>query len=360
MLSLDDLRSHEAPESEIAVHDPLNRPTSRRQFLRSTLAGLGGLAAASLLGRELLAEDDVAGEPPAPSPAPAAATETAAEVFEIHEPRLLDGDGNVRERDYLPGVVHRLLRKATGQARTRNAWRALFKPDDVIGILFDPIGAEELRTAAPLTRMLVESLTVQGGIPAKQILLIHRPPLTDLYGTRPLPLGYQAKALAVTGKHTTHLMKALEPVTALLNVPFVKDHRVLGLSSAVVNLTLRQVSNPDLFVNGDGEPGPEDLLAVEAIRSRHRLTLTNAIRGIYDGGPRAHEGRMWTQASLMAATDPVAADRIALDMLDAARHSRGLKPVDEAGRPAGYLARCQAMGLGVADLSRIKRHPLSI
>jgi hypothetical protein len=87
--------------------------------------------------------------------------------------------------------------------------------------------------------------------------------------------------------------------------------------------------------------------------------LVNAIRCIYDGGPRPPADKVWNQCSILAGTDLVAVDRVALDLLDAARLSRGVGTLADVGRTPAYLAEAARRGLGVADLGRIARRHVS-
>jgi len=338
----------------------MNRLTdavNRREFLQAAVAGLGGLALSAAAGRLRAAEAVAAALNDAKPGDPKDAF--AAQVFEIHEPRLLDQFGNIRDLDYLPGVVHRLLREMAGCRRTRDAWHAFFSDRDVIGIKFNPIAAEALRTSGPMARMLIRSL-LDAGFIREKIMLIDGPQYTGGFKLRPPPFGYEEQAVAVGQDRRTHLVRALGQVTAILNVPFIKDHRQVGLSCATVNLALGLVNNPGAFTDHGGVPGVVDLFALEAIRSKHRLTLVNAIRGIYDGGPRAGQGKMWNQHAVVGGTDCIAVDRVALDLLDAARFSRGLKGLAEAGRDPKYLSAAAERGLGVADLPRIHVRRVSI
>jgi len=324
---------------------------TRREFLKAGLVGAGGACLSGALGRLLSAA------PEAATPATSAAPQEAARVFQIDEPRLLDDFGNVRVLDYLPGVVRKLLRSMMGTNQARNAWRQLFSKQDVIGVKLDPLAADELRVAAPLARVLLEELR-DAGFEADRIILIDSPIHIKESRTREPPFGYEERPIKV-GTRQTHLARALSAVTALLNVPTLKDHRTLGLACGMSNLGLGLVSNPGKFLDSGGDPGLAELCAHEAFRSRHRLTLVNAIRGIYDGGPRTAD-KVWSQGTLVASTDLVAADRVALDILDAARISRGLRTLADDGRPAKYLQTAERLGLGQANLARIALRRVSI
>ena len=315
---------------------------SRRDFLKGSLAGLGALCAARALRLTALAQE-------AADDAQAAATPGA--VYEFNEPKLLDTFGNVQEDLILRGSVHRILTQMTGAKKGVYAWKEFFSKEDVIGIKFQPVSADLLRTSPEMARMIVQSL-LDGGFRAERIVLLCPPPYTAALATAPAARGYLKDKIPV-GSRTTQFARSLDQVTAILNVPSLMDHRLFGLSCGLVNLTMDLISNPGEFFD------PADLAACDAIRKKHRLTIVNAIRCIYDGGPRAPAEKVWNQCSILAGTDVVAVDRVALDLLDAARLSRGVGALAEAGRDPAYLAEASRRGLGLADLGRIPRRHVS-
>jgi len=292
-------------------------------------------------------------KPPPPAATPPGADAVPAKpkkasVYQVDEPKLLD---KVQGQDWLPEAVNQALQRLTGTKNPKAAWQELFSPQDIIGIKFDPVAAEKLGTTTMLAAMILDGLRL-AGFRRDRIMLIEGPAETR-FETMPQPFGYEERAVTVHPGLDTHFARSLGQVTAILNVPFLKDHRTLGLSCGTVNMTLGLVNNPGRFTDNGGDPAVAELLARDEIRKKHRLTLVNGIRGIYDGGPRDQEGKIWDQCSLLMGTDVVAVDRIAQDLIDAARFSRGLRGLDEVGRPPKYLDAAGRMGLGIKDLTEI-------
>ncbi len=325
---------------------------SRRDFLKTGLAGLGGLCAAAWAAKIFAAETSAAAARSASAAAPALLA-PKPKVFVITEPKLLDRYGNFNQQSPYPGgVLKRLLQEMTGQREVKDAWRVFFKDTDVIGIKFDPQSAAELRTAAPLADLLASSLVEDADFDVKKIMLLDPPPFIATVNTRKPPRGYVETFVKIKDRQTQFL-RAFDQCTAILNVPFIKDHRQFGLAAGMAGLALGVISNPGVFAANGGDPGVAELAACGEIRSRHRLTIVNAVRGIYDGGPRPEEAKMWNQTSLLAGTDPVAVDTVALDLLDAARYTHGLKSLKETGRTSAYLKTAAGMGLGQCEMNRI-------
>jgi hypothetical protein len=87
-----------------------------------------------------------------------------------------------------------------------------------------------------------------------------------------------------------------------------------------------------------------------ALRERHRLIITDALVGLCDGGPYG-PGVQWPAATVLVSRDPVAADVVGWELLNAARAARDLSPIPF---PA-HLAEAGAHGIGVSDPAAIER-----
>ena len=57
---------------------------------------------------------------------------------------------------------------------------------------------------------------------------------------------------------------------------------------------------------------------------------------------------------VIVSLDPVAADRIGLEIVEHYRRLNRLPSLEDAGRPAKYLATAEKAGLGIADLEEIE------
>ena len=61
----------------------------------------------------------------------------------------------------------------------------------------------------------------------------------------------------------------------------------------------------------------------------------------------------------MVGTDPVAVDRIGLEMIERKRREVGMPPLKDVGREPGYIKTASERGLGVSDLGKISRVAIS-
>jgi uncharacterized protein (DUF362 family) len=168
--------------------------------------------------------------------------------------------------------------------------------------------------------------------------------------------------------------------TKIINIPNMKDHGATGATGCLKNIAYggfsnvarthyKGISHTYSFVG--------TLASVEPIRSRTVLQIMDGLRGVWHGGPFARTRTyVFFPKQMMFATDPVAVDRLLLDIIDNERKARGaisiwdrsekyLKIDDERARDAdpnvnviirepGHVEYAAKLGLGIADLDRIR------
>ncbi len=142
-------------------------------------------------------------------------------------------------------------------------------------------------------------------------------------------------------------------VTYNVNLPVLKDHSIAGLSAGLKNM-YGAVHNPNKYHADNCDPFCAHICNLEPIRTKTRLTILDAVRVQYNGGPGYVGDYVAYYHGIILSGDPVAADRIGLEILEHFRKINGLKPPSESGRPVKYLASAEKLGLGVADLEKIK------
>ncbi|HWR83272.1 MAG TPA: DUF362 domain-containing protein [Candidatus Deferrimicrobium sp.] len=137
-----------------------------------------------------------------------------------------------------------------------------------------------------------------------------------------------------------------------LNLPVLKDHSIAGLSAGLKNM-YGAIHNPNKYHGDNCSPFCAQVSNLEPIRLKNRLTIIDAIRVQYEGGPGFMEKYLAYYNGLIMSADPVAADAIGLEILERLRKVHGQPTLEQSGRPVRYLAQAQAIGLGVADRQRI-------
>ena len=335
---------------------------SRRQFLlqagRLAAAGTAGGHAFAVLGAATDVSDSKS--PPTSQPAGPTATAPAPGVSQVVQVR---SDDTVRENlvrlDMLNEMLVRSIcgrngRGLTGEKRIEDAWHAILRSDDVIGIKFNRVGWRELGTTPLLARALVRSLTAAGWKP-KDIILIEAPDsLQEQLGTTPAPVGWSAQEIDF-GSGKDRFAEVLDRITALINVPFLKAHNIAGMSGCLKNLSHGPVRSPARYHANRCSPFIADIVAAEPIRSKLRLHMVNALRAVFDKGPTISGDTVWPAGTLITSFDPVAADTVGLEMLNQQRDVHGLPALDDEEQPIPSLHDAQRRGLGTTSWDRIRQ-----
>jgi hypothetical protein len=73
----------------------------------------------------------------------------------------------------------------------------------------------------------------------------------------------------------------------------------------------------------------------------------------YDGGPKQNPSAIVSHDSIYVCTDPVALDAVARELIDSLRAKNKMRSLEKSGRPATFIENAAALGLGIADLSKI-------
>lgn len=319
----------------------LNTRTSRRDFLGlAAAAGLGLLSSANadMESNEELPLQLVPGAP-------------RSRVVQGTFPHVVVGSTVHKSicREMLTASMTRL----TDTDTINDAWHAILKPDDIIGIKFNRCGQSVLRTTDTFADVLIESL-IASGWRARQIVCVEPPPgLRERFDTTPPRLGYQREPTDF-GSGVDHLASVLDQVTALINVPFLKTHNITGMTGCLKNLSHGLIKHPARYHANGCCPYIADIVALEAIRGRLRLCLVDAMRPVFRDGPEPKAGNIANSGIMLASRDPVAADAVGLVILDSLRKQHELPPIssDKEGF-LPQLASAHRRGIGTALLNAI-------
>ncbi len=246
-------------------------------------------------------------------------------------------------RELLEAAVAGIL----GTKSIGDAWKALFRPNDVIGLKFNQSGQDVIATSATVAEILVDSI-VRAGFSARQIVCIEAPAVSAVHGvTTAAARGYEADPTDF-GSGSDQFAKSLSQVTAIVNVPYLKTHNITGLTCALKNLSHGLVKHPARYHDNGCCPYIADINLHSRIRKKVRLCVVDALRVVFDGGPEATAATLANEGIILATTDPVAADTVGLTILNEIRAARGLPPVARSAAQVAYLADAHQKGLGVA------------
>lgn len=306
-------------------------------------------------------------------------------------------DGTVRE------MMARGMRALTGAETTADAWRRFFTPSDVVGIKVNCGGYPYCVSAYEIVAEVVRQLTGVG-VPVSQIYVYERfqNQLDEVdYGPH-LPDGVRIVAAERANRNTdnsgydpatyleadffgeedtrSNMMRLVsERLTKIINIPNMKDHGATGVTGCLKNIAYGSFSN----VARTHQRGKSytysavgTLAGIEPLRSRTVLQIMDGLRGVWHGGPFARTTRyVFYPRRILFGTDPVAIDRLLLDVIEEKRRAEGVLSIwdrspaslrvdDTRARDAdpnvniiirepGHVEYASTLGLGVYDRARI-------
>ena len=254
------------------------------------------------------------------------------------------------------------ITKLTGLNDAKQAWQALFQPNEKIAIKVNAFRNSIIWTHVPLVRAITDSL-LNAGIPAEQIVVfdftsaeletagfkINKDgPGVRVYGTD----GDYASKIQVGANNTTRLSNVLLNSDALINIPILKSHMIAGMTFALKN-HYGTVENPDGLHNvGNALPG---LNALPEIKQRTRLVIGDLLEACLN---HSNGYPYWKSDfkgdSILMSYDPIAHDTVGLNMLKDLKTARGDDPTYNLGLSKAWFENAGKLGLGAHDAKDIQ------
>ena len=327
----------------------------------------------------------------------------------VKSERSLDPTGRVVEA-VVREMMDRGLRALTGEATTTGAWRRLFEPGDVVGIKVNAGGVPYVVSSPAIVAETCRQLMAVG-IPATSLFVFERfqnqivaidyvPHLPDGVTVLAAERGNRRQENGAYDPETyveveffdeddtrSNVMKLVtRRLTKIVNIPNMKDHGATGVTGCLKNVAYGCFSN----VARSHARGRTHTLtsvgtfaSVEPLRSRVVLQVMDGLNAVWHGGPFAHTDRyVFHPRQILFGTDPVAIDRLLLDVIDDKRKAEGVLSiwdrspaslkVDDAGardddpnvnimiREPGHVAYAGRLGLGIADRERIRVEEIEV
>ncbi len=247
------------------------------------------------------------------------------------------------------------------------AWRRFVAPDDRVMIKINCLGSPNMATNEAVVYAVVRGL-LAAGHPTEQMLIYdqyrsrmaraHFRVGSDVMG---VPIEYSRTRghmddATAHGSGESRFCRALEWATAVINIPVIKDHDACGVTMSMKNMTHGTIDNPSTMHRHNCNPSIPDIYNTEMIRPKVRVVVADGLRVMYDGGPQDNANKVLHNA-VYVATDPVAVDTVALDVVEATRRAHGLGSLDDDGRPCNWLGMAESMGLGIHARERITLEP---
>lgn len=325
-------------------------------------------------------------------------------VVSVRSAKAVDTATSAADAAVVREMMARGMCELTGETAVPAAWRRFFASSDVVGIKVNCGGYPWCVSAYEIVAETVRQLGAVG-IPPARIYVYERfqNQLTEVDYAPHLPEGVQIVAAErenrridmsgydpatyvegdLFGEEDTrsNLMRLVsERLTKIINIPNMKDHGATGATGCLKNIAYGSFSNV-ARTHSRGTSHTYSfvgtLASVEPLRSRTVLQIMDGLRGVWHGGPFARSRRyVFYPKQIMFGTDPVAIDRLLLDIIDDKRKAEGaisiwdrsekyLKIDDGRARDAdpnvniiirepGHVKYASTLGLGVEDRAKIR------
>jgi hypothetical protein len=333
---------------------------NRKQFIQLSAVGAAGLLTACQGAPSAAPSCTAIHSAPTADPAEAAARrKEIMRTYPEVPSRVVRtrGEGVWKGDDLSPAILRKMLdasiTRLTGLSDAREAWAALFSPDDRIAIKVNAFRNSLIWTHVPLSKAVTDSL-LDAGIPAEQITL------TDYYTTEledaGFPVNRDGPGIRCYGADSGYeeevtidgakvkLNPTIADCTALINMPVLKSHMITGITFAMKN-HFGSVSSPETLHN-PAWTKMASLNALPQIKDRTRLIVGDMLEanleyaGFYPYWKADYRGD-----SILMSFDPVAHDAVGLDILTEllAEKGKNVSLLDSANR---CLASGADLGLG--------------
>ena len=362
----------------------------RRSFLQMSGAATVTLAAerqAPPPEYEVVTAFKPAANPGMPGPYP-------GYVVSVHADKSIEPESEKVDAAVVHDMVSRGMRTLTGAASDVDAWKRFFSPDDVVGIKANCSGAPGAMSTPELIAEIARNL-IAAGVRPENVYVWERSQLDRAGYDKFIPPGVQLHMAGRTAYDPTTFVECnffgeedtrsnivaliTKKLTKIVNVPNMKDHGASGVTGCLKNIAYGSFSNVarshrDVKTNTLSFIGR--LASVEPIRSRTVLNIMDGIRGVWHGGPFSPSRKFrFYPKQIMFGTDPVAMDRLLIDVIDGKRKAEGavtvwhhdmkhVKPgqgyaddpnIDRFLREPGHIEyAARQYGLGVYDIAKIK------
>jgi uncharacterized protein (DUF362 family) len=255
----------------------------------------------------------------------------------------------------------------TGEREERNAIRAIFRPDDRVGIKVNTIGGKAISTR-PEVSLSLAALVSKNGPPDRNIVVWDRTnrELRDagynlaagsdgfrVFGTDTDGAGYGQELVSHLNIGSLFSKIQTDFVTASISLAILKDHGMAGITAGMKNY-FGAVHNPNKYHDFRCNPFVAEVFDSPPVKGKHKVSILDCLLVQFHRGPSFHAQWAERYGGLVLSLDPVAADRVGWALIERFRAAKGLPSLAEEGREPIYLATAEKMGLGRADLREIE------
>jgi len=368
----------------------------RRAFLQATAAAplaMGASLHEDLPKYRIVSRYQPSEHPGMPGPHPGI-------IARVHADKSIDFASEKVDTGSVQEMISRGMRALTGDADARDSWARFFNSTDVVGIKVNCSGAPGIMSSPEVVAEIVRNLATVGVKPTRIWVYERFQNQVDRVGyDRYLPTGvhiwtaeHDRGSIAGYDPNTyvdvnffgeddtrSNLVRPVtEHFTKIINVPNMKDHGAAGVTGCLKNIAYGSFSNVARSHSGfktNTYSFIGTLAAVEPLRSRTVLAIMDGLRGVWHGGPFSPSRKFrFYPKQMMFGTDPVAMDRLLIDVIDGRRKAERATSIwdrsmahikagsgyddnpniDRFVREPGHIEYASTLGLGVYDIDKIQ------
>lgn len=316
-------------------------------------------------------------------------------VASVHSDRVIDTSTEKVDRAAVTEMIAAGMKSLTGERDTRNAWAGFFNEKDVVGIKVNASGAPGICSLPEVVGEIAANL-VAVGVKPENVWVFERfkvqvdtvpyaqylPPgahvvTADSHGGYD-PFMYVDVSFFGEDDTRSNLVRLVsDTLTKIVNVPNMKDHSASGVTGCLKNFAygcFGNVARSHQYADTNTLTFIGTLASTEPLRSKVVLNINDGLRGVWHAGPFSYDKKFrFYPKQMLFSTDPVASDRILLDIIETKRKEENAisvwdrtpeslaKPREFANNPnlnrfrrePGHIEFAANLGLGVYDKAKI-------
>jgi uncharacterized protein (DUF362 family) len=274
--------------------------------------------------------------------------------------------GNEVNEKMLTRMYSQGLSTLTDQPQLQDALHSFFPPKEKIGIKINTIGGKSISTRPAVALSLASLLSENGN--QENIIIWDRTnrELRDagyrlnwnrggirIFGTDTQGVGYGRDLVSHLNIGSLFSSIQSDLISSSISLAILKDHGLAGVTAGMKNY-FGSVHNPNKYHDTNCNPYVAEVFDTNTIKQKHRLTIIDGLIVQFHRGPSFHSRWADKQGLLIFSRDPVAADSVGWQIIEKLRAKKGLPSLQEENREPVYLKTAGNMGLGEADMGKIR------
>lgn len=254
----------------------------------------------------------------------------------------------------------------TGSKDRKESLGFLFNPRTRTGIKINTIGGRSISTRPKVSLSLANYLK-EGGIPEKNIIIWDRTNRElknadyqlnmnqtglKIFGTDSNSIGYKKNLTAHRSIGSRFSTIQSDIISQSISLAILKDHGLAGVTAGMKNY-FGSIHNPNKYHDSNCNPFVADLFDADVIKTKHKLTVIDALTVQFHKGPAYHPQWAEDYGALILSSDPVAADYMGWQVIEELRNKHGLPSLKQEERQPYYIQTAEQLGLGTADPAKM-------